>query len=119
MKKSAWRQRLAAFIGDTAPTEKPSYVAYQTARPMKLDGDLGDWWLGEDKPAIPTAIVLLDGQRLADVRAVYDERSLYLSYSVQAPNGPLNAGSELPLSPFVSGAYVDFSIAPRISPMRP
>jgi hypothetical protein len=44
------------------------------------------------------------------VRAMYDAKNLYLGYQVQAPHGPLNSGSELPYSPFVSGAYVDFHI---------
>ncbi len=57
-------------------------------------------------------LVLLDGERVAGLRAMYDSQYLYLGYSVQAPNGPINSGSELPLSPFVSGAYVDFHLGP-------
>lgn len=102
-----------------APTEKPTYQAYMTTRPMKIDGDFGDWWLGDNKPQIPNALVLLDGQRLADVRATYDTQNLYLAYSVSAANGVANSGSELPISPFVSGAYVDFSIAPDWNGPRP
>ena len=102
-----------------SPTEKPTYQAYMTTRPMKIDGDFGDWWLGDNKPQIPNALVLLDGQRLADVRLTYDAQNLYLAYSVSAANGVANSGSELPISPFVSGAYVDFSIAPNWNGPRP
>jgi len=45
-------------------------------------------------------------------QAMYDEKNLYLGYRVWAPNGPRNVGSELPYAPFVSGAYVDFYVAP-------
>lgn len=96
-----------------APTEKPNYQAYMTTRPMKIDGDLREWQLGDNKPQIPNALVLLDGQKLASVRATYDAQNLYLTYSVTAPNGTLNVGSELPFAPFVSGADVDFSVAPN------
>ena len=60
-------------------------------------------------------------ERLAKVTAMYDADHLYLAYQVDAPHGPLNAGSELPLAPFVSGAYVDFKLAPRLGrlPRRP
>ena len=44
---------------------------------------------------------------------MYDDQNLYLGYGVSAPNGPLNSGSELPFAPFVSGAYVDFSLGPN------
>ena len=57
-------------------------------------------------------LVMLDGQRLAEVRAMYDAENLYLGYVVNHPAGPANSGSELPFAPFVSGAYVDFSVAP-------
>jgi len=57
---------------------------------------------------------------LANVRVMYDAENLYLGYQVSHPGGPANSGSELPYSPFVSGAYVDFSIAPDWSkPQRP
>ena len=55
-------------------------------------------------------LVLLDGGQVARVRGMYDAQNLYLAYEVNAPNGALNSGSELPLAPFVSGAYVDFSL---------
>jgi hypothetical protein len=60
-------------------------------------------------------LVMLDGQLLADVHAMYDAENLYLGYIVHDPVGPANSGSELPYAPFVSGAYVDFSIAPNWS----
>jgi hypothetical protein len=56
--------------------------------------------------------VLLDGQRLCSVRAMYDNSNLYLAYVIRDTVGPRNRGSELPYCPFVSGAYVDFCIAP-------
>ena len=57
-------------------------------------------------------MILLDGQRLADVRALYDEQNLYLHYDIVTPTPFANVGTELPLCPFVSGAYVDFCVAP-------
>jgi hypothetical protein len=101
-----------------APTEKPTYQANFTTLPPKIDGDLGDWRLGKDRPPIPRALVLLDGQRIADLQVTYDAQNLYLAYNVSAANGVLNSGSELPISPFVSGAYVDFSIAPNWNGVR-
>lgn len=96
-----------------APTDKPVYRAYFTTKPMNIDGDLRDWSLGEKRVPIVSSLILMDGQRLADVRATYDAQNLYLAYNVSAANGALNSGSELPLSPFVSGAYVDFTVAPN------
>ena len=92
-----------------APTEHPQYEAQFTRHPIKIDGDLGDWFTGDNAPPA-AALVLLDGQRVATVRVLYDANNLYLAYEVSAPSGPVNAGSELPYSPFVSGAYVDFSL---------
>ena len=77
----------------------------------KLDGHEG-WFDPTAGVKREPMQVLLDGQRLAKVTAMYDADHLYLAYQVDAPHGPLNAGSELPLAPFVSGAYVDFKLAP-------
>ena len=82
---------------------------------MKIAGDFDGREGWDDTPEM---LVLLDGQRVAGVRAMFDEKNLYLGYHVSAPNGPLNSGSELPAAPFVSGAYVDFSIAPDWSGPR-
>lgn len=81
---------------------------------MDKDPDGREGWDGfSDGVKTEPMLVLLDGQRLATVRALYDDTNLYLSYSVAAANGPLNKGSELPISPFVSGAYIDASFAPE------
>lgn len=101
-----------------APTEHPTYEAHFTAQSPQVDGDLGGadrdlWWRLPDGRPRPEMLILLDGQRLAAVRVLYDRQNLYLGYDVSAPNGPLNAGSELPYGPFVSGAYVDFVVGPN------
>ncbi len=97
-----------------APTEKPTYTvapapgdAIAGSYKVKVNGAL-DGREGWGRPQL----VLLDGQRLAEFRAMYDAENLYLAYTVSHPAGPANSGSELPYAPFVSGAYVDFSIAP-------
>jgi len=102
------------------PTEKPTYVAhYRPAHPvqspMRINGDFDgrEGWHGfSDGTKVGEMLVLLDGERLASVRALYDDQNLYLGYSVRASNGPINAGTELPISPFVSGAYLDASFGP-------
>ncbi len=106
-----------------APTDKPNYRVprRKSPRPVKVDGVLDDregWNDRADGGKSPAALVLLDGRRLAEVRLMYDEQNLYLAYEVSAPNGPLNSGSELPYAPFVSGAYVDFSLGPNWSGPR-
>jgi hypothetical protein len=102
------------------PGKKPVLeVHYLPAHPqgmaMKIDGDFDGregWWGFSDGTQVGESLVLLDGERLATVRALYDERHLYLSWRVRAANGPLNAGTELPICPFVSGAYLDACFAP-------
>ncbi len=102
------------------PGRKPVYqVHYLPAHPehwaIKIDGDLDgrEGWDGfPDGTKVDEALVLLDGERLATMRALYDERTLYLAWRVHAVNGPRNAGTELPICPFVSGAYVDACFAP-------
>jgi len=97
-----------------APGDKPSYSAYPTDATVKIDGALDGregWHVLPDKSKRPTMLVLLDGQRLASVQVMYDAQNLYLAYTVNHASGPANVGSELPYAPFVSGAYVDFSIA--------
>lgn len=81
---------------------------------MKIDGDLDgrEGWWGASSIKVEESLVLLDGERLASVRALHDDRNLYLSWRVRAANGPANAGTELPLCPFVSGAYLDARFAP-------
>lgn len=100
----------------TPPTSHPSYTAAFTSVAPVIDGDLfgadRDLWFRADGKPRPEMLVLLDGKRLAGVRAMYDAQNLYLAYQVTDANGPLNSGSELPYSPFVSGAYVDFSVGP-------
>jgi hypothetical protein len=82
---------------------------------MKINGDFDgrEGWHGfSDGTKVGEMLVLLDGERLASVRALYDDKNLYLGYSVRASNGPVNAGTELPISGFVSGAYLDASFGP-------
>jgi len=76
--------------------------------PVKVDGELDgrEGWFGHS-----AMLILLDGQAVADVHAMYDAKNLYLGYRVWNSVGPANSGSELPYAPFVSGAYVDFCIA--------
>jgi hypothetical protein len=98
-----------------APTEKPTYIASPAEGTIKIDGEFDgrEGWFGlPDHSKRLVMLVMLDGQRLAEVRAMYDSENLYLGYTVGHPAGPANSGSELPYAPFVSGAYVDISIAP-------
>jgi hypothetical protein len=99
------------------PTLRPTFTAVRHdptragATPMKLDGEADGregWYEGKIAPML----ILLDGQRLADVRGMYDAKYLYLHYSILTSTPFANAGTELPLSPFVSGAYADFCIGP-------
>ncbi|MDB6174550.1 MAG: hypothetical protein JWL59_3861 [Chthoniobacteraceae bacterium] len=106
-----------------APTEKPLFTMHPLGANVKvtvngeLDGREG-WENLTNGTYRPEMQVLLDGERVAQVRAMYDDTNLYLGYEVQAPNGPVNSGSELPLGAFVSGAYVDFYLAPDWSGPR-
>ena len=103
-----------------APTEKPSAIAIPAPGntpgcfPVKVDGNFDgrEGWDGWNGIRNRPMLVMLDGRSLGTVRAMYDAKNLYLGYTVWHPAGPANSGSELPYSPFVSGAYVDFSIAP-------
>ena len=95
-----------------APTDSPRAVAAFTSKAPVIDGKLEGVWYRSDSGNRPEILVLLDGERLAGVRALYDQTNLYLAYDVRAQNGAQNAGSELPDAPFTSGAYVDFSLAP-------
>nr|MBA3686511.1 hypothetical protein [Planctomycetota bacterium] len=100
-----------------APTEKPMARFHRVKRQVDIDGNLDgrEGWYGSEDGTIKAEqpmLVLLDGERVATVRGMYDATKLYLAYEVRSPNGPLNAGSELPYSPFTSGAYVDCSLAP-------
>jgi len=73
-------------------------------RTVDVDGNLDEW------AGVPAAEIQLDGQLLGTLRMVFDTENLYLAYDVKEPNGPRNAGSELPACPFVSGSYVDFCV---------
>lgn len=104
-----------------APTDKPVLVVQRApgnvpgSYPVKVDGELDGregWWGTHEAPR-STMLVLLDGQALATVSAMYDDKNLYLGYRIGHASGPANIGSELPYAPFVSGAYVDFAIAPE------
>jgi hypothetical protein len=96
------------------PGKRPIYAArsihdFEKNKPVRqisVDGKLEDaeW---KDVAAMP---VLLDGKNVAEVKAVFDDTTLYLAYAVKDANGLRNAGTELPACPFVSGGYVDFCI---------
>ncbi len=95
-----------------APTQRPVCDVYFTAQPPKIEGQMeGQWWRLPDGRPRPEMLVLLDGQRLGSVRAMYDKKNFYLAYIVRDAVEPRNRGSELPYCPFVSGAYVDFCVA--------
>jgi len=96
-----------------SPLDHPVYHAAFVKHALTIDGNDRDWYGDRGRPAPERALVLLDGQQLATVRVAYDTQQLYLYYEISAPNGPANAGSELPYAPFVSGAYVDASFAPN------
>ena len=96
------------------PSFRPTFTVMRRDEPrhwpMKLDGEADGregWFDGRT-----SLMILLDGQRLADVRALYDEHNLYLHYDIFTPTPFANVGTELPLCPFVSGAYVDFCVGP-------
>ena len=100
------------------PTEQPNYKVHRRKSewPVKVDGKFDDregWNTQPNGAKRSEALILLDGQRLAGLRLMYDDQNFYLGYEVSAPNGTLNSGSELPYAPFVSGAYVDFSLGPN------
>jgi len=110
-----------------APTERPTHTAQPAPAAgtpgtykVKVNGELDgrEGWAGVVENGVRSRpmLVLLDGQSLAEVNVIYDAENLYLGYRVSHPGGPTNSGSELPYAPFVSGAYVDFSIAPDWSP---
>jgi len=100
----------------SGPTDKPSCVAEYAAAPPPLDGTVegNNPWNTRtaDNRGRQTMDVYLDGQPVGQVHAIYDDTNLYLGYDVHAPNGAANSGSELPYCPFVSGAYVDFTVGP-------
>jgi len=101
-----------------SPLDYPTYQATFVSQPVKIDGQDNDWGGDSGRPAPQRAQVLMDGLQLGTVRAMYDATNLYLYYNVYAPNGAINAGSELPYSPFVSGAYVDAYFGPSWSGSR-
>ena len=94
------------------PGTPPTYEAVYTPTPVKVDGRLAEWDRAAGGARVPEMVVMHNEKVLAKIKAQYDDRNLYLAYQVWAPNGPVNAGSELPYAPFVSGAYVDFTVGP-------
>lgn len=105
-----------------SPDQKPTFVAHRAPgnskgrQQVKVDGKLDGregWSDNKIGNKASMMLILLDGQQLADVSAMYDDKNLYLGYRVKDAAGPKNSGSELPYSPFVSGAYVDFYVAPN------
>ena len=102
------------------PTDRPTGTVWPApgnaagTYQVKVNGDLDgrEGWFGLNGDRHPPLQILLDGQGIGEVRAMYDSKNLYLGYRVWHSAGPINSGSELPYAPFVSGAYVDFSIAP-------
>ena len=81
-----------------APTEKPTYTitpvpeATKGNMKVKVDGDPNgrEGWFGTNGARRPSMLVLLDGQRLAEVRAMYDDENLYLAYIVIIADAPTN-----------------------------
>ena len=71
---------------------------------IEIDGKLDDW------AGVQAAEIVLEGKPVATLRTVFDAENLYLAYDVRQRDGLRNAGTELPLSPFASGGYVDFCI---------
>jgi len=101
-----------------APGKRPTYIARsifdfdkQASKPTRtitIDGKLdpAEW------NSVAPMHLLLEGKNVGTVRVTFDKTNLYLAYDVQDANGLKNDGHELPYSPFVSGAYVDFCIGP-------
>ncbi len=97
------------------PTSKPVYHVRRVSKAPTINGEFDGregWWSFEDGTKNEEALILLDGERMASVRMMYDDKNLYMGYTVRSFNGTLNSGSELPACPFVSGAYVDAYFAP-------
>ena len=100
-----------------APGKRPSGIlksifdftktGQKNTRTVTIDGklDTAEW------NGVPPMDLILDGKKVGTVQATYDKANLYLAYDIQDPNGLKNKGQELPLAPFVSGSYVDFSMA--------
>ena len=99
-----------------APGKRPTYIArsifdfdnkvQKQTRTITIDGKLDPAeWNG-----VASMPLLLDGKNVGTVRVTFDKTNLYLAYEVQDANALKNDGHELPYSPFVSGAYVDFCI---------
>ena len=127
---SGGKVRLSAEVADKAipwdpdgvdPLNRPTYWAVRNGAkghwPVKVDGGL-DGREGyvdnrNDASRLGSMNLLLDGASIGEVRAVYDENNLYLHYMLRLPTPFANAGTELPLCPFTSGAYVDMRIAPN------
>jgi hypothetical protein len=102
------------------PLNRPTYWAVRNGAknhaPVQVDGGAGGregYFDNRNEPSrLGSMNLLLDGSGIGEVRAVYDDKKLYLHYALRMPTPFANAGTELPLCPFTSGAYVDVSIAP-------
>ena len=127
---NAGKVRLTAEIAEKAipwdpdgidPLHRPVYWAVRNGTknhmPIKMDGSAdgreGYYDNRNDASRLGSMNTLLDGTGIGEVRAVYDDKNLYLHYSLRTPTPFANAGTELPLCPFTSGAYVDVRIAPN------
>ena len=101
-----------------APGARPTYIAWsifdfdnkvqKQTRTITIDGKLdpAEW------DGVAPMPLVVDGKNVGTVKVTFDKTNLYLAYEVQDPNALKNDGHELPYSPFVSGAYVDFCIGP-------
>jgi len=102
------------------PLNRPTYWAIRNGikdhTPVKVDGEAdgreGYFDNRNDASRLGSMNLLLDGSGMGEVRAVYDDKFLYLHYALRMPTPFANAGTELPLCPFTSGAYIDICIAP-------
>jgi hypothetical protein len=80
--------------------------AAANSRTITVDGNLSaPEWAG-----IPAMDLLLDGEKTGALQVTFDNKNLYLAYTIDDPNGLRNDGHELPYAPYVTGAYVDFVI---------
>lgn len=98
------------------PGRRPLYTArslydFQAKKPTRtvaIDGRLDDREWG----GIQRAPILAEGKEMGGIRVAFDRENLYLAWDMAGRDGLRNAGTELPLAAFVSGAYVDVCVAP-------
>lgn len=96
------------------PGKRPLYTARslhdfqakKSVRAIAADGriDAAEW------AGIARAPVRHEGEEVGGVRLAFDQGFLYVAWDVAGADGLRNAGTELPLCPFVSGAYVDLCL---------